>query len=170
MSNCVHSFGHSFISQIFWHIAVRTVVVASSPFLSSSDWMLSTPGVFHAFRLCTVAYTTSIQTLAYPRVTRPPHKSLNACLCWGKRLERLCIFWKQENSLHDFQTEIVFDSPEKWVCNEQCSTGQPAHGDTTHQALSAHTTFSDLDHISWSQQCQMVLAENLMFFSSEVET
>ena len=31
-------------------------------------------------------------------------------------------------------------------------------------------TFSDLDCISRSQQCQTVLTENVMFLSSEVET
>ena len=28
-SDCVHSLGHFYVSQFFWHIAVRTVVVAS---------------------------------------------------------------------------------------------------------------------------------------------
>ena len=49
-SNCVHSFGHSCNSHTFWHIAVRTVVVASPPFLSSSEGMLSTPGDFFCFQ------------------------------------------------------------------------------------------------------------------------
>ena len=31
-SECVHSFGHSVVSQISWYIAVRSVVVASPPF------------------------------------------------------------------------------------------------------------------------------------------
>ena len=30
------------------------------------------------------------QTLAYSRVNRHPAKRLKACLCWGKRLKRLC--------------------------------------------------------------------------------
>ena len=34
--DCVHSFGHSLVSQIFWHIAARTVGVASPPFPTSS--------------------------------------------------------------------------------------------------------------------------------------
>ena len=34
MNDCVHSFGHSFVSQIFWHTAVRTVVMATPPFHS----------------------------------------------------------------------------------------------------------------------------------------
>ena len=40
-----------------------------------------------------VAYTTtnSIKTLDYSRVARPPHKSLKAYLCGGKRLKRLCM-------------------------------------------------------------------------------
>ena len=38
-SDCVDSLGYFFVSQIFWHIAVRTVVVAWSPFLSSSEGM-----------------------------------------------------------------------------------------------------------------------------------
>ena len=54
--DCVHSFGHSFVSsKIFWHIALslRTVVVPSHPFVSSSDGMLSIPGDSSAFRLHT---------------------------------------------------------------------------------------------------------------------
>ena len=42
-SDFVHSFSHSFVSGIFWHITVRTVVV-SPPFLSRSEGTLSTPG------------------------------------------------------------------------------------------------------------------------------
>ena len=56
-TDCVHSFGHSFASQILWHIDVRTVFVASRPFLSSSVAMLSTPGDFPAFRLRTASST-----------------------------------------------------------------------------------------------------------------
>ena len=52
MSDCVGSFNHSFFSQIFWHIAARTVVVELPPFLSSSEGMLSTTGDFPALRQC----------------------------------------------------------------------------------------------------------------------
>ena len=41
--------------------------------------------------------TNTIMTLAYSRVTRPPSNRLKAYLCWGKRLKRLCVVWKQEN-------------------------------------------------------------------------
>ena len=41
---------------------------------------------------------------------------------------------------------------------------------TTHWALPVHSTFSDLDHISRSQQCQTILTENLMYWSYQVET
>ena len=48
-----------------------------------------------------MAYTTTtyIQTLAYSRVTRPPHKRLKAYLCRGKKLKRLCVVWKQESPM-----------------------------------------------------------------------
>ena len=36
---------------------------------------------------------------------------------------------------------------------------------TTHWALSAHTSFTDLGHISRSQQCWTVLIENFVFFT-----
>ena len=35
-----------------------------------------------------------------------------------------------------------------------------------HRALPIHTTFSDLDCISRSQQCQKVLIENVIFLSN----
>ena len=56
-------------------------------------------------RWTAVAYTTtnSIQTLAYSRVTSPPHKKLKACLCRGKRLKRLCAIREQE-SLQEWTT------------------------------------------------------------------
>ena len=41
-SDCVHSFGLSFVSQIFLHVAVRNFIVASPPFLSSTEGMFST--------------------------------------------------------------------------------------------------------------------------------
>ena len=39
-----------------------------------------------------VAYQAmnSVHTLAYSRVTRPPHKRLKAYLSWGRGLKRLC--------------------------------------------------------------------------------
>ena len=40
---------------------------------------------------------------------------------------------------------------------------QTLHDGSTHKALPIHTTFSDLDCISRSQQCQTVLTENFMF-------
>ena len=52
-----------------------------------------------------VSYTTadSIQTLVYLRITRPPRKRLKTQLCWGERLKRLCIVWKQER-LQEWKT------------------------------------------------------------------
>ena len=47
---------------------------------------------------------------------------------------------------------------------------QTLHDGTTCSALLVHTTFSDLDHISKSQQCETVLTENFVFLSDEVET
>ena len=44
-NDCVHSFGHSFVSQIFWRSAVRTVV-ASPPFLRSSEECCPLPETF----------------------------------------------------------------------------------------------------------------------------
>ena len=62
ITDCVHSFGHSFVSQIFWHIAVWTVVVASPPLLSSSEGMLSNPEDFPTFRLRTASSTVFFTT------------------------------------------------------------------------------------------------------------
>ena len=59
-SDCAHSFGHSFVSQIFWHIGVRTVVVASFPFLSSLEGMLFAPGGFPAFKLSRASSSSSL--------------------------------------------------------------------------------------------------------------
>ena len=56
-SDCVHSF----ISHIFWHITVRTVVV-SPPFLDRSEGMLSTPGDFPALVLRTASSASSLST------------------------------------------------------------------------------------------------------------
>ena len=42
---------------------------------------------------------------------------------------------------------------------------QTLHEDTSHRALPVHTTYSDLDHVSWSQQCQTVLTENFIILS-----
>ena len=46
-------------------------------------------------------WLTQLQTPSayqtYSRVTRPQHKRLKACLCWGKRWKRLCIARKQES-------------------------------------------------------------------------
>ena len=36
-SDCVNSFGHAFVSKVFWHIGVRTVVVASPPSLATQE-------------------------------------------------------------------------------------------------------------------------------------
>ena len=36
-----------------------------------------------------------------------------------------------------------------------------SHGGSTHRALPIHATFSDLDCIARSQQCQTVLTENV---------
>ena len=43
-------------------------------------------------------------------------------------------------------------------------------GGTTHWGLPVDYTFSDLDIISRSQQCQTVLTENCMFLSNEIQT
>ena len=42
---------------------------------------------------------------------------------------------------------------------------QTVHDGSTHWTLPIHTTFSDFDCISRSQQCQTVLTENFMFLS-----
>ena len=54
ISVCVHSFGHSFVFQIFWHIAARTVAFFFPPFLSSSEEMPNF-GDFTAFRQYTAS-------------------------------------------------------------------------------------------------------------------
>ena len=68
------------------------------------------------------------------------------------------------------------------LCNDQCTADWPAEllsgmakkkicmmmmvlVSITCWALPTHTTFSDLDHILRSQQCQTVLTENFMFLS-----
>ena len=56
-SDCVHSFGHSFVSQIF-HIAVSTIVVVSPP-LSSSEGMFSTLRDLPTVRLFTASSTST---------------------------------------------------------------------------------------------------------------
>ena len=58
----IHTFDHSFVSQVFWHSAVRTVIVGSPLFLSSSERRLSNPGDTSAFRLCTASATSSFST------------------------------------------------------------------------------------------------------------
>ena len=63
-----------------------------------------TKNVCHIFSIsCTwtnTACTTtdSIQPLAYPRISRPPHKKLKVYLCWGQRQKCLLLVWKQERS------------------------------------------------------------------------
>ena len=47
----------------------------------------------------------------------------------------------------------------------QCDKREILHAGTPHWALSVHTTFSDLDHVSLSQQCQTVLTETCMCLS-----
>ena len=47
-----------------------------------------------------------------------------------------------------------------------CDECQTVHNGTTHGGLAVHTTFTDPDHISWSQQCWAVLTENFVFLSS----
>ena len=52
-NDCIYPFGSSFVSQIFWRIEVRTVVVASPPFvtfvvLGSKPYDLLTEGEFLA--------------------------------------------------------------------------------------------------------------------------
>ena len=42
---------------------------------------------------------------------------------------------------------------------------QTVHASSTYWALQVHNTFSDLDCISRSQQCQTVLTENFMFLT-----
>ena len=44
----------------------------------------------------------------------------------------------------------------------KCDKCQALHDGTTHWALPAHTTSSDLYHISRLQQCQTIWAENFM--------
>ena len=78
-SNWVHSFGHSFVSQIFLHITVRTVIVASPPFLSNSEGMLSTPGDFPAFRQCKASSTSSLCTGRFS----------GSCVCSGYSAQAL---------------------------------------------------------------------------------
>ena len=76
-SDCVHSFGHSFVSQIFWHITVRTVVV-SLPFFSSSDGMVSSPGDITAFRPCKTSLTAFLSTYKLSA------SYLGVCLLWSR--------------------------------------------------------------------------------------
>ena len=64
-NDCVYSFRHFLVSQI-WHITVSPVV-ASRPFLSSSETMLSTLGDFIACRLC----TTSTTSVAFHEMSLP---------------------------------------------------------------------------------------------------
>ncbi|KAH3724126.1 hypothetical protein DPMN_049936 [Dreissena polymorpha] len=45
-SDCAHSFGHFFSSQIFWHSAVNAAVVGSPPCLISSVGTCPLPKVF----------------------------------------------------------------------------------------------------------------------------
>ena len=54
--------------------------------------------------------------------------------------------------------------------HHECDKCQTLHSGTTHCALPVHTTFSDLDQISWSPQCWTVLYENFVFLSCYVET
>ena len=55
-------FSHYFVSKIFWHNTVRTVVVASPPFISSSEGVLSTPRDFPAFILRTATSASFLKT------------------------------------------------------------------------------------------------------------
>ena len=70
ISDCVHSFGHFFCSQIHWHRAVRALTTSLPPFFTSSEGMLSTSGDLPSFRLRTAAstFSFSIGRLSLPSV------------------------------------------------------------------------------------------------------
>ena len=49
--------------------------------------------------------------------------------------------------------------------HRKCDKGKTFHNFPTYWALPTHTTVSDLEYISRSQQCQTLLTENFMFSS-----
>ena len=51
-------------------------------------------------------------------------------------------------------------------CKIKCDKQHTLHAGATHQALPIHTTFSDLEYSSRSQQCQTALTEILTFLYS----
>ena len=60
-------------------------------------------------------------------------------------------------------------SPCDFVGQYTCDKCQSLHGGSIYRTSPLPTTFSDLWHISRSQQCQTVLTENFIFLSNLVE-
>ena len=104
-NDCVHSFGHSFVTQIsFAYIIVRAAVVASPPFLSSSEseGMLSTHGDFPAFRLCTASSTSSLST------GRLSSSCVGVWLLWSRLVPGWIsyLYRPLQYSVHRFRTAV----------------------------------------------------------------